>query len=242
MSTRPLLMLLPGLMCDDAVWADQVHALSPQAQVRVAAYGLIDSLDGMARHVLATAQADRFAVAGHSMGGRVALEVCRLAPERVLGLALLDTGCAPLVGGDHGDSERSGRLALLAQARAEGMRAMGRAWARGMVHPDRLDTPLFDSLLDMITRSSPDQYAAQINALLKRPDARPLLPQITCPTMLLCGRDDGWSPVARHEEMQAAIAGATLDVIAHCGHMATMEQPQAVSAVMSRWLRRCSGG
>lgn len=237
--SRPLLLLLPGLMCDEAVWVDQVQALSPQSDVQVAAYGRINSIDGMARHVLETARAERFAVAGHSMGGRVALEVCRQAPERVQGLALLDTGCAPLAGGDHGQGERQGRMALLAQARAEGMRAMGRVWARGMVHPDRLESPVFDAILDMLERSDPDRFEAQIEALLNRPDARPLLPQITCPTLLLCGREDGWSPPARHEEMQAAIPGATLEIIEHCGHMCTMEQPQAVSAALSRWLQRC---
>lgn len=239
--SRPLLLLLPGLMCDEAVWVDQVQALSPLVDVQVAAYGRTNSIDGMARHVLQTARGHRFAVAGHSMGGRVALEVCRQAPERVQGLALLDTGCAPLAGGDHGQGERQGRMALLAQARAEGMRAMGRVWARGMVHPDRLESPVFEAILDMLERSDPDRFEAQIEALLNRPDARPLLPQITCPTLLLCGREDAWSPPARHEEMQAAIPGATLEIVAHCGHMCTMEQPQAVSAALSRWLQRCFG-
>lgn len=239
--SRPLLLLLPGLMCDEAVWVDQVQALSPQVDVQVAAYGRINSIEGMARHVLETARASHVAVAGHSMGGRVALEVCRQAPERVRGLALLDTGSAPLAGGDHGEGERQGRMALLAQARAEGMRAMGRVWARGMVHPDRLDSSVFEAILDMLERSDPDRFEAQIQALLNRPDARPLLPQITCPTMLLCGREDGWSPPARHEEMRAAIPGATLEIVEHCGHMCTMEQPQAVSAALSRWLQRCFG-
>lgn len=231
------LLLLPGLMCDDAVWADQRTALATQADVHVPAYGLIDSIAGMARHVIDTAPAPRFAVAGHSMGGRIALEVFRQAPERVLGLALLDTGSAPLVAGEHGEKERAGRFALLEQARREGMRAMGMAWARGMVHPDRLDTPLFDAVLDMIERSSVEQFDAQIRALLGRPDARPLLPQITCPTLLLCGREDGWSPPQRHAEMQGEIAGSTLVIVAHCGHMSTMEQPDAVSQAMTRWVR-----
>ena len=170
------------------------------------------------------------------MGGRVALEVFRQAPERVLGLALLDTGSAPLAGGEHGAKERAGRLALLDQARREGMRAMGRVWARGMVHPDHVDKPLFDALLDMLERSSVEQFDAQVRALLGRPDARPLLPQITCPTLLLCGRDDAWSPPERHAEMQREIAGSTLEIIEHSGHMSTVEQPAAVSAALARWL------
>lgn len=235
------LLLLPGLMCDAAVWADQCSALAGQADTHVPAYGLIDSIAGMARHVLDTAPAARFAVAGHSMGGRVALEVFRQAPERVLGLALLDTGSAPLAAGEHGEKERASRLALLDQARREGMRPMGRVWGRGMVHPERIDTPLFDTILDMLERSSVEQFDAQVRALLGRPDARPLLAQITCPTLLLCGREDVWSPPERHAEMQREIAGATLEIVEHSGHMSTMEQPAAVSAALSRWLQRVQG-
>jgi pimeloyl-ACP methyl ester carboxylesterase len=238
MTARTPLLLLPGLMCDAAVWADQCRALAGQADAHVPAYGLIDSIAGMARHVLDTAPAPRFAVAGHSMGGRVALEVWRQAPERVLGLALLDTGSAPLGAGDHGDKERSARLALLEQARRDGMRPMGRIWARGMMHPDRVDTPLFEAILDMLERSSVAQFEAQVRALLGRPDARPLLAGISCPTLLLCGREDTWSPPERHADMQREIAGATLEIVEHSGHMSTMEQPAAVSAAMARWLAR----
>jgi pimeloyl-ACP methyl ester carboxylesterase len=236
MNTRSTLLLIPGLMCDAAVWADQRTALAAQADIVIVDHGLRDSIEAMARHAIETAPAGRFAVAGHSMGGRVALEVFRLAPERVAGLALLDTGCAPLAGGEHGEKERAGRLALLAQARAQGMRAMGREWARGMVHPERLGTPLFDAILDMLERSNPAQFEAQITALLGRPDAGPLLPHIQCPTLLLCGREDGWSPPQRHADMQRQIAGSTLEIVEQSGHMSTMEQPAAVSAALARWL------
>lgn len=227
-------MLLPGLMCDAAVWAPQVESL--QANCVIPAWGLRDSLSAMAQQVLAEAPTERFHLAGHSMGGRVALEVMRLAPQRVERLALLDTGTHPLAAGEAGEKERAGRLALLKMAQEQGMRAMGRQWARGMVHPSQLDTPLFDAILDMIERSNPAQFAAQINALLTRPDAAPLLPTIQCPTLVLCGRDDAWSPPAQHEAMQALIPGATLSIIEHCGHMCTMEQPQAVNAAMAAWL------
>jgi len=188
--------------------------------------------------VLAEAPTERFSVAGHSMGGRVALELMRLAPLRVERLALLDTGTHPLPAGEAGARERAGRMALLELARTQGMRAMGRQWARGMVHPSRLDTPLFESILDMIERSNPDQFAAQINALLTRPDAASLLPTIQCPTLVLCGREDAWSPPAQHEAMQAAIPNASLNIIEHCGHMCTMEQPQALNDALAAWMRR----
>jgi pimeloyl-ACP methyl ester carboxylesterase len=105
-----------------------------------------------------------------------------------------------------------------------------------MVHPTRLNTPLFDSILDMIERNTPDMFAAQVQALLTRPDATALLREIRCPTLVLCGREDSWSPLQRHEEMHAAIAGSRLVVIEQCGHMATMEQPDVVSQAFADWL------
>jgi pimeloyl-ACP methyl ester carboxylesterase len=234
------LMLLPGLMCDADVWAPQVKALSGHARCMVPAWGLADSLTAMAAQVLREAPAERFALAGHSMGGRVALEVLRLAPHRLARVALLDTGYLPRPPGEAGERERAGRLALLSRARAEGMRAMGREWARGMVHPDRLDTPLFERILDMIERSSPEQFAAQINALLNRPDAGSLLPQVQCPVLVLCGRQDTWSTVAQHEAIAGLVRQAQVDaplvVVEDCGHMCTLEQPGAVSAALADWL------
>ncbi|MGA8863180.1 MAG: alpha/beta hydrolase [Gallionella sp.] len=233
---RPTLMLLPGLMCDAAVWADQRDDLQVRAECIVPDWGLRDSLTAMARQVLAEAPTEHFSIAGHSMGGRVALEVIRLAPKRVERLALLDTGTHPLPAGEVGDDERARRMALLAMARAHGMRAAGDRWARGMVHPQQIDTPLFESILAMLERSSPEQFGAQIHALLNRPDAAPLLPAIQCPTLVLCGRDDVWSTPLQHAAMRDAIAGAQLCVIECCGHMSTMEQPHAVNEALRAWL------
>lgn len=231
------LMLLPGLNCDAAVWAPQVAALKDQARCVIPAWGLRDTLTTMAEQVLAEAPTESFSVAGHSMGGRVALEVFRLAPQRVERLALLSTGTHPLAVGEAGVKERAGRMLLLEIAHAQGMRAMGQQWARGMVHRDRLDTPLFEHVLDMLARGSAEQYAAQIKALLNRPDAGPLLPTIACPTLVLTGREDAWSGPAQHEAMAAAIPNATLAIIEHCGHMCTLEQPQAVNEALAAWLR-----
>jgi pimeloyl-ACP methyl ester carboxylesterase len=153
-------------------------------------------------------------------------------------LALLDTGYQALPEGEAAHKERSGRAALLARSRDEGMRAMGAVWATGMVHPDRIGTPLFDAILDMIERSHPDQFAAQIHALLGRPDATSQLPEIRCPTLVLCGRQDTWSPLARHEVMAGLIPGAVLSVIEHSGHMSPMERPEAVAEAMRAWLAR----
>lgn len=233
---RQTLMLLPGLMCDAAVWVPQVKALSEQADCHVPAWGLADSLTAMAQQVLREAPTEKFCLAGHSMGGRVALEVMRLAPQRVERLALLDTGTHPFPGGEAGAKERAGRMALLEKARSEGMRAMGQQWARGMVHPDRHDAPVFEAILQMLERSNPQQFAAQINALLNRPDAAPVLAGVQCPTLLLCGRDDAWSTPAQHEAMHQVLPQARLTIVEHCGHMCTMEQPQALAEALSDWM------
>jgi pimeloyl-ACP methyl ester carboxylesterase len=226
-------VLLPGLLCDRAVWQAQLDALGP---CHVVDYGALDSLRDMATNALATAPAGPLAVAGHSMGGRVAFEMWRMAPERIERLALLDTSYHPLAEGAAGETERAGRLALLNTAQRDGMRAMAREWALGMVHPSRHGTPLFEAVLDMLERKTPEIFAAQINALLNRPDCTELLATIHCPTLLLCGREDNWSPPARHEHMHQAIAGSRLVIVEHCGHMSTMEQPHAVSEALANWL------
>lgn len=235
MSATPL-VLLPGLLCDQAVWAPQIEALGDRVHAHVVHYGARDSLVAMAQHVLDSAPAPRFALAGHSMGGRVAFEVWRLAPERVMRLALLDISYHPLAPGEAGENERLGRHTLLDKARREGMRAMADEWARGMVHESRIGGPVFEAILDMFERSSPEVFAAQIQALLDRPDADPLLPTITCPTLVLCGRDDAWSPPARHEHLHARIGGSTLVIVERCGHMSTLEQPEAITKALRQWL------
>lgn len=235
-NSPPTLMLLPGLCGDAEIWAPQVQALKGLADCHIPDWGLKNSLTAMAEQVLQEAPVGRFALAGHSMGGRVALEVMRLAPERVERLALLDTGAHPMAAGEAGEKERAGRLALLKIAREQGMRAMAEEWTRGMVHPDRIGTLLFERVVASFERSSAAQYAAQIEALMNRPDARPLLPRIQCPTLLLTGREDRWAGPAQHEAMVAAIPGARLVIVPHSGHMSTWEQSEAVNTALAEWL------
>ena len=235
MATPRTVLLLPGLLCDEAVWAHARRALAPRAQVVVPDFGATNSVAAMARLAVAAAPA-RFALAGHSMGGRVALEIARIAPERVERIALLDTGIDPLADGLAGERERAGRMALLRLAEERGMRAMGRQWARGMVHPDHVDTALFESIVDMIERRTPAVFAAQIRALLGRPDARAVFTGLAMPTLLLCGREDAWSPLRRHEAMRDLLPGSRLVVVEQSGHMTPMEQPEAVSRALADWL------
>ena len=234
--SRDAVVLLPGLLCDQAVWEPQRAALSDRHECIVADYGAADSIAAMAQAALAAAP-PRFALAGHSMGGRVALEIMRIAPQRVAAIALLDTGYQARAAGEAGEAEARARHRLLEIAFAEGMRAMGREWVQGMVHRGRLqDRTLIESILAMIERKTPAIFAAQIQALLGRPSAEQVLRAIRCPTLILCGRQDGWSPLRRHEEMAGMVAGAHLAVIEESGHMVTLEQPRAVTAALEGWL------
>jgi pimeloyl-ACP methyl ester carboxylesterase len=236
------LLLLPGLLCDRAVFEPILPALEPHVRCHVPVYHDERSLAAMAHRALRDAP-ERFALLGHSMGGRVALEILRTSPQRVSRVALLDSGHQARADGDAGARERAERLALLDVARTQGMRAMGRRWVQRMVHPDRLeDAPLIDAILDMIERRNTVDFAAQIQALLARPDAGDVLAAIDIPAMVLCGREDGWSPLPRHEEMAAGIRNAKLVVVEHCGHMCTMERPEAVAAAIVAWLGRPDRG
>ncbi|MDP3737664.1 MAG: alpha/beta fold hydrolase [Hyphomonadaceae bacterium] len=225
------LVLLPGLLCDATVWRAQADGLSDIALPIVVDYGARDSLTAMAECALDSAP-KRFALAGHSMGARVALEVMRIAPERVEHLALLDTGIHTL---RPGETEK--RMQLVELAYREGMAALCDAWLPPMVHPDRVqDSALMQPLREMVTRFTPERHEAQIRALLNRPDPAPLLSAITCPTLVGVGRQDAWSPPAQHEAIAQAVPGANLIVFEHAGHFAPCEAPDQVTTAMRAWL------
>jgi len=188
----------------------------------------VRSFGEMAQLVVEMAPA-RFSVAGHSMGGRVALEVFRLVPERVERLALLDTGIHTRRPG-----EEASRQALIELARTKGMDALAARWLPPMLHPDH--TALLGPLTEMVERSTPATFENQQRALLDRPDARTVLPSIRCSTLILCGKEDIWSPVSQHEEIAALIPGSRLVAVDECGHMAPVEQPEAVTNALTRWM------
>src|SRR5262245_15520472 len=133
----PHLILVPGLLCDKAVWEHQASELGNITTVTIPDHGSADSFTAMADTIL-EAGPERFALAGHSMGGRVAFQIFRRAPERVAGIALMDTACTPRHAGSAGQDEAEQRYRLLEKARKEGMRAMGSEWIQQMVHPERL--------------------------------------------------------------------------------------------------------
>jgi pimeloyl-ACP methyl ester carboxylesterase len=224
------LLLLSGLLCDETVWADIPRRLADMADSRVISFSGCSSITGMAEHVLSVAP-ERFAVAGHSMGGRVALEVIRLARERVLRLALLNTGVHTV---RDGEPQSRGRLLRLAQE--QGMSALAAEWLPPMMAGGPRTMELIPRLTAMVERSTPESYTAQINALLNRPEALSVLPTINVPTLLLSGSEDSWSPVSQHETMRRRIPHATLFEIHGAGHMAPFERPDAVALALREWL------
>ncbi len=236
MSKLPV-VLLPGFLCDRTVWESQILALSDIAECTVMDYGQLDALVDMAELVLRTAP-PKFALAGHSMGGRIAFEVYRSAPDRVTRIALMDTNYPPLAAGEPGQQEVRGRQALLDLARNKGIRTMSLKWLEGMIPAYRqTDQPLVESIVQMFERKTADDFARQMKALVNRPDATAVLSQIRCPALLLTGEHDAWSPPSAHERMSAAIAGSKLVIVPQCGHMSTIERPEEISRAMRDWIQ-----
>src|SRR5882672_3283851 len=227
---RPL-FLMCGLLCDETIWADIPSRLAPVANAHVMSFAGFSSIAGMAERVLAAAP-PRFALAGHSMGGRVALEVWRQAPERVTALALLNTGVHPTR-----ESEYDSRGLLVRLARRQGMAALADEWLPPMMGapPDRV-AEVMPALKAMVRRFTAESFAGQINALLQRPDARQVLPSITVPTLLLSGTNDTWSSLSQHADMQRIVSRSTLVEIAGAGHMSPVERPDAVARALKGWL------
>lgn len=234
MPGEPLpLLLLPGLLCDAALWAHQLRHLGTGRSVTVADLRHDDTLPAMAARVLAAAP-DRFALAALSMGGYLAFELLRQAPERVARLALLDTGARP----DTAEQTRR-RRGLLDLARRGQFKGVTPRLLPLYLHPDRVhEEALAGTVMAMAERLGPETFLRQQHAIMQRPDSRSLLPAIAAPTLVVCGREDAATPLALSEEMAAGIPGARLAVIEECGHLSPLERPQAVTVLLRLWLER----
>lgn len=228
---RPPLALLPGLLCDGALWRAQTGGLAALADCRVADFTTQDAMAAMAGSVL-DMMPERFALAGLSMGGYVAFEVLRQAPGRVSRLALLDTTARP-----DTPEQLQRRHDLVALAERGRFRGVPERLLPLFIHEARLgEEDLPAAVMAMAERVGRDAFLRQQRAILGRPDSRPDLARIACPTLVLCGRQDALTPLACHREMAAGISDARLEVIEDCGHLAPMERPEAVTAVLKAWL------
>lgn len=228
---RTPLVLLSGLLCDRFVWQEVAELLADIAETSIVSFAGCSTIAEMAEHVLASTP-EQFALAGHSMGGRVALEVIRRQPQRVTHLALLNTGVHPVR-----DAEIPSRQRLLDLAASDGMAAVADSWLPPMMSSTGgSNSALMRQLREMVQRYTPKQFNGQIHALLQRPDAAAVLPMIRVPTLLLSGDEDQWSPLSQHQDMQQQVPGSRLAALAGVGHMSTVEAPQAVAQALREWL------
>jgi len=227
------LVLVPGLLCDTRLWRPQVELLADLADPVIADVVGGGSMPEMARSVLEAAPSgERFALAGLSMGGYVALEVMRVASERVARLALLDTSARA----DTPD-QTAARRDLIRLARDGHFDEVPRGLLPRVLHPDRLDDErLTSTVFGMAHAVGPEAFVRQEEAIIGRPDSRGALPGIACPALVLCGREDALTPLHLHEEMASLIPGSRLVVVQRCGHLSTLERPETVAYAMREWL------
>jgi pimeloyl-ACP methyl ester carboxylesterase len=226
------LVLVPGLLCDALLWKAQIEVLQGQIKCWVADHTRSETMAGVAADVLRDAPFERFALAGLSMGGYVALEIIRQAHQRVDRLALLDTSARA----DTAEQMEK-RRGLIALARRGRFIGVTQALLPLFIHKSRLaDEQLVTTVKEMSRNIGRDAFIRQEEAIMSRADSRPLLAAIACPTLVLCGRQDAVAPLDRHEEMANGISGATLKVIEECGHLSTLERPADVSEALRAWL------
>ena len=228
---RRNLVLLPGLLCDAALWRHQTETLADICLPWVADLTQDESLPAMAERVLDKAPRT-FCLAGLSMGGYLAQEIMRRAPERVERLALLNTNA-------RADSEAQSqtRRELIRLSELGKFKGVTPRLLPNLIHPSRLkDEAVTGVVLQMAERVGQDAFKRQQMAILGRVDGRGDLPAIRVPSLIVCGREDALSPVALHAEMAEAIPNAKLLVIEECGHLSPLERPQATSDAMRAWL------
>ena len=236
MAKTPLL-LVPGMLCSPRLFASQVTALSDEADIvvpdwRKAPLSIWDSWPSAARWVVEQMPAERFALAGLSLGGMLAVEIMQLAADRVTRLALLDTGMR-----SQNETERAirrSRIRLADQGHFE--LVLGLQMSRFIPAYRLPDKLLVDEVVTMCGEIGVEIYKRQEEMATVRVDRRPDLPQIKCPTIVVCGRDDAATPLPLSEEMAAAIPGSELVVIEQCGHLITLEKPEETTAILRRWL------
>lgn len=232
---KPGLVLLPGLLCDAALWKPQMEALSAHAECWIPDSLSEDTIAAMANSVLRDVPFERFALAGLSMGGYVCMQILRQAPHRVQALALLDTRA---VSDTPEETRRRHELVRLAQT-ARGFQPVTRRMLPLLIHPSRLnDVALVELVRGMAERTGVEAFVRQQQAIIGRMDSRSDLVKVRVPTLILCGREDELTPLSHHEEMARLVHGAELVVIDNCGHISSLERPAEVNAAMLRWLRR----
>jgi pimeloyl-ACP methyl ester carboxylesterase len=228
--TMPL-VLVPGLLCSARLFAPQIAALWPHGPIMVAHHRRAQSMDEIADHILADAP-PKFALAGLSMGGYIAFAMLRRAPDRIAKLALLDTSARA-----DTPEQTAARERLIGMAKAGQLADVVALLTPRFLHPSRhRDEALRGIVWQMAEETGSEAFMRQQRAIMSRPDSRPLLRAIRCPTLVLVGDGDELTPPALAEEIAAGIPGAHLEVVPDCGHLSTIERPNEVNAALGAWL------
>ena len=224
-------VLIPGLNCSARLYGEQIPALWRFGPVIVANHTRDDTMAAIARRILADAP-PRFALAGLSMGGYIAFEIMRQAPQRVVKLALLDTGARA-----DPPEQTEHRQVPMELARTGHFAKVIDDSFLAFVHPDRYGDAVLKKIVRMMgEETGPAAYLRQQHAIIARPDSRPGLAAIACPTTVIVGEQDTGTPPELAREIAAGIARSRLVVIPRSGHLSTIEQPQAVTRALVEWL------
>ncbi|HVZ54722.1 MAG TPA: alpha/beta fold hydrolase [Pseudolabrys sp.] len=231
--TVPLpLVLVPGLLCSARLYGPQVAALWPCGPIMVADHRQHEQMADIAADILAQAP-PRFALAGLSMGGYIAVAMLRQAPQRVVKLALLDTSARP-----DTPEQTAARQQFIGLAHVGKLNQVVDALVPRFLHRDRRSDPELNRIIrDMAADTGAEAFVRQEKAIMSREDARPLLPTIRCPTLVLVGEGDELTPPELSREIAAAVPGSRLVIVPDSGHLSTIEKPDAVNAALAEWLR-----
>lgn len=229
---RPALLLIPGMLCDGALWSNQIDLLDRYCEISITdQHCHHDNIDDIVDAIVQEAPKD-FLLAGLSMGGYIALEIVRRFPQRVRGLALLDTSARA----DTSEQTR-GRLSQMAQVRQGKFDSVVESLLPRFLHRSRLADPLLvDAIRSMAQRVGAEGYLRQQQAIIGRRDQRPHLSEIRSPTVVICGEDDNTTPMILSEELHRGIPGSRLIGLPRCGHMSPLERPSACADALRAWI------
>lgn len=228
-------IFIPGLVSDSRAWSAVESLLTAAGlQTGIADLSEADSIETMAAAVLAQFDGPILPV-GHSMGGRVAMEIARQAPDRLVGLVLVATGAHPLAVGERANRER-----IIDLANQQGMQALCDQWLPPMLAPGIKETKplLYQSLQQMVLDAGEELHERQIRALINRPDATTVLQQLSVPTLFVAGEHDGWSTPAQHSQMAERVSSAEVHQLDGVGHFLQAEAPNEFSQLLLDWLDR----
>ncbi len=228
--SKQALLLLPGLVCDDAIWVNQVRHLDEIADMTIPPLVESDDIAEQAQHVLAKAP-EEFALAGFSMGGYVALEMLRQAPERITRLALLDTTSRL-----DTPEKTAGRQQAIRRCEEGQFQDVIRDMLAVLLHPSRQESQLADFVISMADRVGSDCFVRRHKTIMSRQSCVENLRSCQVPVRVICGRQDAMTSVEEHQELAALVPGARLSIIEECGHMTPIETPHATSALLRDWL------